>query len=197
MILDSLLAGTILFTSFAMRTPNVQPNPDDYEFSLGLSKDFFHINRQWERELGNKYVDDVLWFKYESKFYLKPEYLDKQSKSVKYLKLDWRKTLKYVNFGFTTRSKDEDLESYTTFFSGQIKRTFEINKWVVAGTIDGYLVPQDDDDNESLEQMLEYEAVFDIKYKITENILLYNLGQFNKLKGQQYYKAKIGLEFRL
>ena len=37
MILDSLLAGTILFTSFAMRTPNVQPNPDDYEFSLGIS----------------------------------------------------------------------------------------------------------------------------------------------------------------
>ena len=39
MILDSLLAGTILFTSFAMRTPNVQPNPDDYELSLGIAKD--------------------------------------------------------------------------------------------------------------------------------------------------------------
>ncbi len=131
MILDSLLAGTILFTSFAMRTPNVQPNPDDYEFSLGVSNDFFHINRQWERELGNKYVDDIVWLKYESNFYLKPEYLDKQSKSVKYLKLDWRKTLKYVNFGFTTRSDDENLNSYTTFFSGQIKRTAEINKWII------------------------------------------------------------------
>ena len=27
-----------------MRTPNVQPNPDDYEFSLGLSNDYYHIN---------------------------------------------------------------------------------------------------------------------------------------------------------
>ena len=56
--------------------------------ALESQKDFFHINRQWERELGNKYVDDIVWLKYESNFYLKPEYLDKQSKSVKYLKLD-------------------------------------------------------------------------------------------------------------
>ena len=38
MMLNSLLSGVILFTSFAMRTPNVQPNPDDYEFSIGLRK---------------------------------------------------------------------------------------------------------------------------------------------------------------
>ena len=195
MILDSLLAGTILFTSFAMRTPNVQPNPDDYEFSLGFSNEYYHITRQWERELGNKYVDDILWLKYESNFYLKPEYLDKQSKSVKYLKLDWRKTLKYVNFGFTTRSEDEDLKNYTTFFSGQVKRTAEINKWVVTSSFDGYLVPQDD--SNSIKEILEYEAVFDIKYKLTENVLIYNLGQFNKLQGQEYYKAKVGIEFKL
>ena len=194
MILDSLLAGTILFTSFAMRTPNIQPNPDDYEFSLGFSSQFYHLNRQWERELGNNYIDDILWFKYESKFYLKPEYLDKQSKSVKYLKLDWRKTLKYVNFGFTTRSDDDDLKNYSTFFSGQLKRTAEIKKWVILGSFDGYLVPNDDD---NFEEILEYEAVFDIKYKLTENILIYNLGKFNKLQGQRYYKAKIGLEFKL
>ena len=193
MVLDSLLAGTIFFTSFAMRTPNIQPNPDDYEFSLGLTNEYFHINRHRERELSNKYVDDILWLTYESKFYLKPEYLDKQSKSVKYLKLDWRKTLKYVNFGFTTRSEDKDLKIYTTFFSGQIKRTAEINKWIVTGSIDGYLVPQD---NDNLREILEYEAIFDIKYKLTESVLLYNLGQFNKLQGQEYYKAKVGIEFK-
>ena len=29
-MLDSLLAGVMFFNSFAVRTPNVQPNPDDY-----------------------------------------------------------------------------------------------------------------------------------------------------------------------
>ena len=41
MVLDSLLAGVMLFSSFAARTPNVQPNPDDYEVSIGMSKDNF------------------------------------------------------------------------------------------------------------------------------------------------------------
>ena len=36
-MLDSLLAGVMLFSSFAVRTPNVQPNPDDYEVSIGAS----------------------------------------------------------------------------------------------------------------------------------------------------------------
>ena len=52
MILDSLLTGMILFSSFAMRTPNVQPNPDDYELSVGVSHSSFYVNRQWVRELG-------------------------------------------------------------------------------------------------------------------------------------------------
>ena len=58
MILDSLLVGVMLFSSFAMRSPNQKPNPDDYELSIGLSHSNFFINRQWERELGGKYVDD-------------------------------------------------------------------------------------------------------------------------------------------
>ena len=41
MILDSLLTGVMLFSSFAVRTPNVQPNPDDYEFSIGISHDSY------------------------------------------------------------------------------------------------------------------------------------------------------------
>ena len=65
MILDSLLVGVMLFSSFAIRTPNVEPNPDDYEISIGLNHPNFYINRQWERELGSKYVDDLVWAKLE------------------------------------------------------------------------------------------------------------------------------------
>ena len=45
MVLDSLLVGVMLFSSFAIRTPNVQPNPDDYEVSVGLSHPNYYINR--------------------------------------------------------------------------------------------------------------------------------------------------------
>ena len=49
MILDSLLTGVMLFSSFAIRTPNVQPNPDDYEVSVGVSHPNYYVNRLWER----------------------------------------------------------------------------------------------------------------------------------------------------
>ena len=77
MVLDSLLAGVMLFSSFAMRTPNVQPNPDDYEVSIGVSHDNFYVNRQWERELGTKYIDDLFWIKIDNGIYFKPEYMNK------------------------------------------------------------------------------------------------------------------------
>ena len=66
MVIDSLLAGVMLFSSLAIRTPNVQPNPDDYEVSIGFSHDNFDVNRQWERELGKFYIDDLVWFKLEN-----------------------------------------------------------------------------------------------------------------------------------
>ena len=67
-MLDSLLA-VMLFSSFSVRTPNVQPNPDDYEVSVGISNPTYYFNRQWERELGEKYIDDLIWVKFDNGFY--------------------------------------------------------------------------------------------------------------------------------
>ena len=89
MILDSLLAGVMLFGSFSIRDANIQPNPDDHEVSIGISHPNYFINRQWERELGTKYNDIHIWAKLDNGYYFKPEYFDKESDNVKYLKMDW------------------------------------------------------------------------------------------------------------
>jgi len=195
MILDSLLAGTILFTSFAMRTPNVQPNPDDYEFSVGLSKNNLYFKRDWERELGHKYIDDLAWYKFENGVYFKPEYMNKQSKDVKYLKIDWRNKSKDWTYGFTTRSTNEDLTEYATFFSAGMTKKKEIGKWTIEITFDGYLPPNQD--NQFDGNMFEFEDKFNISYKISEKVSIYNIGEFYSLKGQKFYKAKIGINWGL
>ena len=185
-MLDSLLAGVMLFSSFAVRTPNVQPNPDDYEVSIGVSHPSYYFNRQWERELGEKYVDDLFWVKVDNNVYFKPEYMDKQSKSVKYMKLDWRKVIKGVSVGATTRSLDDNLKIYETFASvgWNIKKTYQ-EKIDIEFTFDGYAPPESD---------FEYENKFKASWKLTDKVRLYNLGEFSKLKGTQFYKAKIGIE---
>ena len=75
MILESILSGLVLFGSFSLRTPNIQPNLDDYEISIGIKDPNFYINRQWERELGEYYIDDEVWFEYSpAMLYIKPQY---------------------------------------------------------------------------------------------------------------------------
>ena len=191
-MLDSLLAGVMLFSSLAVRTPNVQPNPDDYEVSIGVSHPAYYFNRQWERELGSKYIDDLFWVKIDNSVYFKPEYMDKQSKSVKYLKLDWRKSWGGATWGFTTRSTEETLNLYETFASvGIVKKKTYREKIDVEVSFDGYLPPDDSGDNTTF----EYENKFKVSWKLTDNIRLYNLGEVSKLKGTQFYKGKIGIEY--
>ena len=197
MILDSLLAGVMLFTSFAARTPNTQPNPDDYEVSVGISNDDFYINRQWERELGEHYIDDLFWAKFDNGIYFKPEYMNKESQGVRYLKIDSRRSWKGFSFGFTSRNTDENVFSnnFETFvsFGGSKKKKYYSDKIEVDFSFDGYLPPSEEDGRDTF----EYEAKPKISWKITEKLRIYNVGEISKLQGKDFYKAKIGLEYSL
>ena len=195
MILDSLLTGVMLFSSFAVRSPNVQPNPDDYEVSIGVSHPAYHFNRQWERELGVKYTDDLIWVKFDDEVYFKPEYMNKESQGVKYFKLDWRRKFLGASWGFTTRSTDESLKIYETFASvGMSKKKNYWDKVEVEVTFDGYL-PPDEDGNTELRNF-EFEDKFKVSWKLTDNVRLYNLGEISRLKGKEFFKAKIGMEYK-
>ena len=196
MVLDSLLAGVMLFSSFAARTPNVQPNPDDYEVSVGLSHDNFHVNRQWERELGEFYIDDLFWAKFDNGIYFKPEYMNKESQGVKYLKIDSRRSWKGFSFGFTSRNDDDNVLStnFETFvsFGGSTKRKYW-EKVDVEFSFDGYFPPSEEEDRDTF----EFENKFKMSYPLTERIRLYNTGEISKLQGNQFYKAKVGVEISL
>ena len=199
MVLDSLLSGVMLFSSFAIRTPNVQPNPDDYEVSVGLSHDSYYINRQWERELGEYYVDELYWVKLEDGVYFKPEYMNKESQGVKYFKLDWRRTWKDISYGFTSRNDDDDVFSrnFETFMSVGMKKKkkYYNDKVEVEVTFDGYLPPDENGDTKL--NNFEFEDKFKVSWKLTDKIRLYNLGEVSKLQGKEFYKGKIGIEVSL
>ena len=196
MVLDSLLVGVMLFSSFAIRTPNVQPNPDDYEVSIGVGHENYFINRQWERELGEFYLDDLVWFKYDDKsfIYFKPEYMDKQSQGVKYLKLDYRFPYRGATFGFTTRSTTDKLDEYETFLSVGTSKEKEFGKWTIKASFDGYLPP--DEEGETYLKNFEFEDKFNVEYKLSEKVSIYNMGEVYQIKGVDFYKAKIGINWR-
>jgi len=196
-ILDSLLAGVMLFSSFAARTANVQPNPDDYEVSVGISNNNFHLNRQWERELGEFYIDDLFWYKFDNILYFKPEYMNKESKGVKYLKIDSRRAWGDWTFGFTSRNDNDNVFSkdFATFvsFGMSKKKKYYDDKIEVDVSFDGYFPPSEEDGRDTF----EFEDKFKISYQLTKKLRVYNLGEISKLQGQEFYKAKIGFELSL
>ena len=195
MILDTLLTSVMLFSSFAIRDANIQPNPDDYEVSIGVSHPNYFINRQWERELGTKYLDTHIWAKLDANgLYFKPEYFDKESDNVKYMKIDWRKNWIGASWGFTTRSTDDELSLYETFASvGLTKKKKYGDKVEVEVTFDGYLPPDENGDNTTF----EYEDKFKVSWKLTDKVRIYNTGEVSQIKGESNYKAKIGVEISL
>ena len=195
MILDTLLTSVMLFSSFSIRDANIQPNPDDYEVSIGISHPNYFINRQWERELGTKYLDTHVWAKLDDNgYYFKPEYFDKESDNVKYMKMDWRRNWLGASWGFTTRSTNDELSLYETFGSvGLTKKKKYGDKVEVEVTFDGYLPPDENGDNTTF----EYEDKFKVSWKLTDKVRIYNTGEVSQIKGESNYQAKIGVEISL
>ena len=198
MILDSLLSGVMLFSSLAIRTPNVQPNPGDYEVSIGVSHPAYYFNRQWERELGEPYIDDLFWIKIEDGIYFKPEYMNKARQGVRYLKLDWRNKWKHLSMVLLVVIDSEDVFSrnFETFMSvGASKKKTYSEKIDIEFSFDGYLPP--DDEGKTKIKYFEFENKFKISWKLTSKMRIYNLGEISKLQGKEFYKGKIGLEYSL
>ena len=56
-------------TSISVRTPNDDIHPLDYELSIKLDdnegKFRYNLKRDWERELGEKYIDDVIHLQHQ------------------------------------------------------------------------------------------------------------------------------------
>jgi len=195
MILDSLLIGLTLFGSVAVRTPNIQPNPDDYEVSIGAQHDNYYFNRQWERELGTEYIDDNAWVIIKhNEFYFKPEYLNKESKDLTYIKVDWRYAWKRWTLGWTTRSDDPNFSDFSTFFSvGYKKKKMYGERLEVEVSFDGYF-PPDEDGNATIDNF-EFEDKFKISWKVTDHVRIYNIGEIYKLNQIDFHKVKIGIEY--
>ena len=197
-LLLSLGMATEWGSSISVRTPNDEEKELDYEFSVKIentNKNFqYLLKRDWERELGEKYIDDLIWVKLEDVMYFKPEYMNKESKGVKYAKLDWRREIVGITWGFTTRSTTDELDLYETFASvGYTNKKTYWEKVDVEFSFDGYLPP--DDSGETELKNFEFENKFKTSWKLTDKIRLYNLGEISKLKGNQFYKAKIGIEY--
>ena len=86
-----LILSTIISTSLSIKTSNNDTKPNDYEFMIQAEKNTdrfeYFIKRDWERELGNKYIDNIYKIKYvnSKNIYYGLDLINKESKNIDYL----------------------------------------------------------------------------------------------------------------
>ena len=99
-------------TSISVRTPNDELKPLDYEFSIKLNdtngKIQYLLKRDWERELGEKYIDDVVNFQHQliSHTYYGVDYVDKESKDINYITYNLGVTIGWFKAGASFKDID-------------------------------------------------------------------------------------------
>ena len=121
-------------TSVSVRTPNDDTQPLDYELSIKLDdnegKFRYHLKRDWERELGEKYIDDVVKIQHQviGHLYYGVDYVNKESKDIDYTTLNIGATIDYfkagasfkiidgevsplLNLGFSTKAEIKKLDN--------------------------------------------------------------------------------------
>ena len=155
MIGELLLSSVILSTSFSVRTPNDDTKPLDYEYMVKAEKTegnfTWSVKKDWERELGEKYEDNVWKIGQKSRIlYGGINYINKESKDIKYttynLGLHHKSGLKVglsvkedktlLSSGFKLKTKKDDIEynfdlsAKTDFENNNIYNVkSEVKKW--------------------------------------------------------------------
>ena len=102
-------------TSISVRTPNDVNKPLDYELSIKLDdnegKFRYNLKRDWERELGEKYIDDVVNFQHSiiPYLYYGVDYVNKESKDIDYTTLNIGATIDYFKAGASFKVIDDEV----------------------------------------------------------------------------------------
>ena len=113
LLLLSLGMATEWGTSFSVRTPNDDSEPLDYELSIKLEdnngKFKYLLKRDWERELGEKYIDDIVNFQHSiiPYVYYGVDYVNKESKNIDYITYNIGADIGYFKAGVSFKEIEE------------------------------------------------------------------------------------------
>tara|TARA_B100000085_G_scaffold168810_1_gene153664 strand:- start:2516 stop:2884 length:369 start_codon:yes stop_codon:yes gene_type:complete len=122
---------------------------------------------------------------------MKPQYVNKTSRDLKYSKLDTRYKKDWFSLGHTALMSEDITEQGLSVGIH--------NKWKINGTLefeskfDGYYFR----DEVLNVRRLDLEEYLALNWKINEKLTFTNILDYNDVKGKKYYKFKVGIEYEL
>ena len=186
-LLLSLGMATEWGTSLSVRTPNDVEKELDYEFSIKLEdtneKIRYLLKRDWERELGEKYIDDVVKFSHQvyDGFYYGVDYVKKESKDIFYTTYNIGVTSNGVKIGVSVK---EEVKLFSLGYAKKLKQDdLEYNV--------GFSLKTDLNENNIINLKSE------VKKWLTEKINVFGLYKHEYYNKQEDFQFKVGLGVKL
>ena len=185
--------------SISVRTPNDVTKPLDYELSIKLEdtngKFQYLLKRDWERELGEKYIDDVvkLQHKFIGHIYYGVDYVNKESKDIDYTTYNIGADIGYLKAGISLKEIGGE-EGYRPllnlgfFTKTEIK---DLNNNPNISYIIGISIKSDIGDNNIINVKSE------VKKWLTKKINIYGLYKHEYYNKQEDFQFKVGLGVKL
>ena len=187
-----LFLSTIISMSLGLKTSNDTTKPHDYEFMIQAEKNdenfSYFIKRDWERELGEKYIDNILKIKYvnSNNIYYGLDLIDKESKDIEYSTLNsGYKFPLGIQIGISVKNEEDDLDALAHI---------SYDKIIKKNNTD-YIASLSIKSDFSNNNIINISA--DIKTWITDNINLFFLAKNIYYSDKEDFQFKIGFGFKL
>ncbi len=190
-MLKEIFLASIISTSISLKTSNDDTKPHDYEFMIQTEKKTdnysYYIKRDWERELGNNYIDNILQFKYITKknIYSGLDLIDKESKNIDYLTLNAGYKFKNgIQSGISIKTGTHSSILASLAYDKNIQK--EKTEYLFSSSIKSNL------DNENI-----FNLKFDIKRWINNKINLFVSGKYIYFDEKDDFQFKIGAGIKI
>ena len=190
-IFTTFTFATILSTSFSVRTPNDATKPLDYEFSIKLEdkkgKFTYLLKRDWERELGTEYIDDIVNFQHKifGYMYYGLDHVDKESKEINYTTYNIGSDIGYLKAGVSFQEIDE---KWSPLLNLGLQKTLKKDKLQ-------YSISISVKSNILDENIIN--AKSEVKKWLTKRIHIYGLYKHEYYNEKEDFQFKVGLGIKL
>ena len=178
-------------TSVSVRTPNDELKPLDYELSIKLNdtngKIQYLLKRDWERELGEKYIDDVFKFSHTVNdfIYYGVDYVNKESKDIFYTTYNIGSTIGWFKAGASFKDIDGEISPLLNLaISKKLKQKdleYNVGISVKSNIVDYNIV----------------NVKSEIKKWLTEKLNVYGIYKHEYYNEKEDFQFKVGLGVKL
>ena len=185
-------------TSFSVRTSNDDTQPLDYELSIKLDdsdgKFRYNLKRDWERELGEKYIDDVVHLHHQvlGHVYYGVDYVNKESKNIDYITYNVGATIGYFKAGVSFKKNDEyDLAPLLNLALSTKAEIKDLDNNPDISYIVSVSVKSDIGDNNIINLKSE------VKKWLTKKVNIFGLYKHEYYNEKEDFQFKVGLGIKL